>query len=146
MFAFDAELGFEGIVAIVKASVDNLHKISQTSAILSSSKSAPSPREGRKNLCEQFQFIEAINNHTSEFRLLVSLPTIPCFSINTTCAPSTCCNRLAIANPIAPPPTTACVKSALRLIDEVNFRDWALWRNTAFTARGEANILANNSL
>lgn len=49
---------------------------------------------------------------TSELRLLVSLPTIPCFSINTVLTPSRCCSLLAIARPTAPPPMTACVKSA----------------------------------
>jgi len=43
---------------------------------------------------------------TSLFRLLVSVPTAPCFSIRSVDAPSRCCNRLAIDNPTAPPPIT----------------------------------------
>ena len=60
---------------------------------------------------------------TSEFRLLVSLPTIPCLSISTTCAPSCCCSRRAIARPTAPPPMTAWVKSAFRLMVVEKVRD-----------------------
>lgn len=63
---------------------------------------------------------------TSELRLLVSLPTMSCFSINTTDAPSICCSLLAIARPTAPAPITACVKSAWRVVVEEKQRFW--WR------------------
>jgi hypothetical protein len=56
---------------------------------------------------------------TSLFRELVSVPTEPCFSINTVEAPSRAWSFLAIAKPTTPPPMTACVKSAsLLMVDE----------------------------
>jgi hypothetical protein len=57
---------------------------------------------------------------TSLFRELVSVPTDPCFSINTVEAPSLACSLWAIARPTTPPPTTACVKSAFlfRLVEK----------------------------
>lgn len=54
----------------------------------------------------------SIAEPTSELRLEVSEPTRLCFSINTVLTPSLCCNLLAMARPTAPPPITACVKSA----------------------------------
>ena len=75
---------------------------------------------------------------TSELRLLVSLPTMPCFSISTVLTPSLCCSLLAMARPTAPPPITACVKSAGRVaVLEKQRADW----RSAF-ALPCANILA----
>lgn len=51
---------------------------------------------------------------TSLFRELVSVPTDPCFSIKTVEADERDCSLRAMARPTTPPPTTACVKSALR--------------------------------
>ena len=59
---------------------------------------------------------------TSLFLELVSVPTDPCFSIRTVDAPSLSCNLRAIASPTTPPPMTACVKSASRLILDENCR------------------------
>jgi hypothetical protein len=53
---------------------------------------------------------------TSLFLELVSVPTEPCFSINTVDAPSLACNFRAIVNPTTPPPITACVKSDSLLV------------------------------
>jgi hypothetical protein len=63
---------------------------------------------------------------TSLFRELVSVPTTPCFSINTVDAPSLACSLRAIARPTTPPPMTACVKSAFlfRLVEnDLEYRD-----------------------
>lgn len=65
---------------------------------------------------------------TSLFLELVSVPTDPCFSIKTVDAPSLCCSFRAIASPITPPPTTACVKSASRLMLDEKLRLAAVLR------------------
>ena len=59
---------------------------------------------------------------TSLFLELVSVPTDPCFSIRTVDAPSLSCSFRATASPTTPPPITACVKSACRLILVENCR------------------------
>lgn len=48
---------------------------------------------------------------TSELRLLVSEPTIPCLSIKMVDVPVRAASWRAMASPTAPPPMTACVKS-----------------------------------
>lgn len=50
---------------------------------------------------------------TSELRLLVSVPTAPCFSIRRVDVPSLAASLRAIANPTAPAPTT-CHFSVIR--------------------------------
>jgi hypothetical protein len=47
-----------------------------------------------------------VGGHTSEFRELVSIPTLSFLSISHVLVPSLAANCLAIANPTAPPPIT----------------------------------------
>lgn len=77
---------------------------------------------------------------TSLFRELVSLPTIPCFSIKTTFAPSTICNLRATAKPTTPAPITACVKSALEAFVVENSRDLGCFFRTRCRVVVEAGI------
>lgn len=83
VFAGDAKAGFEGVGGVVYACMDDLYSVSLD--IVQGS--------GRWK-------------HTSEFRLLVSVPTASCFSSKIVLVPSRAASWRAIARPTTPPPIT----------------------------------------
>jgi len=77
--------------------------------------------------------------YTSEFRLLVSVPTLPWRSISTVDTPSLSWSFRAIAKPTTPPPITAWVKSALRTL--LVEKDW--WERARAQCTERADMAEN---
>lgn len=81
---------------------------------------------------------------TSLLRELVSVPTVPCFSIRTVDAPSLDWSLRAIASPTTPPPITACVKStSLFVVDEKDLA-W-IFRGTDRNKARDVNMMVDRN-